>query len=87
MHAQDDHPRRPRHLLGSRRDLDPIQLGHADVQHQQVGALGSAQPHRLQTVGRFPDDGMSFFFEQGPQATPDDAVIVGQYDAHRSLSP
>jgi hypothetical protein len=56
--------------------LRTTQLGHADIDDQQLWAKLLAEPRRLEAVGRFTHDRMTGVFEETAQPTAHDAVIV-----------
>ena len=67
----------------SRRDFDPVHLGHPDVDDERLGLMLLAEPQRLEAIRRLGDDGQArVALEQAPQAAPDDAVVVSQQHAH-----
>jgi hypothetical protein len=51
VHAEDDHARRLRQLLGTSRDLDAIELWHRDVEDHHVRAERLAQSYRFEAIG------------------------------------
>ena len=70
----------PERLCG----LEPVELGHRDVQHHDIGLETQRQVHRLKTVSRSGDD-----VEVGREQTADrfqySRVIVSHQDARSRL--
>ena len=64
MHAENDHPGRPIHLVRPSGDFDAAQFWHADVQDEQVGMVLLAETHRLQPVARLSDHRQASGLEQ-----------------------
>ena len=78
---------RPFDFLRPRRDLDAVQLRHADVEDQHVGLVFVAQPQRVESVGRLADDrDARLGLQQAAQAAPDDSVVVSQQHAQAATS-
>jgi hypothetical protein len=82
VNAENDHSRRPRKLLRTSRHLDPAQLGHADIEDDQVRQMFFAQRQCLQTIAGLRDDRLAGGFQQPSKPTADDAVVVSQQHAH-----
>jgi hypothetical protein len=81
MHAQDDDSWTAIELLRSGGDFDSIQSGHSNVENHEVGMMLFHQPHGLKTIRGFSHDCEVSFFQQAPQPSTHNAVIIREQDA------
>ena len=65
------------------RGLDPVEPGHLDVHHGQVGLVLAGERDRLLAVTRLGDDLVACALEQLAQVEADDRLVFGDQDAHR----
>ena len=62
--------------------LDPVHLGHADVEQADVGAQRAGKRHRFTAVGGLSDDlDAGLGVEDHRQSCPDDVLVVGDEHA------
>ena len=72
--------------LISRAACRPGEARHGDVEDADVGPVGEGLLEGLDAVGRLGHDlHVGLAIEQQPQAAADDAVVVGDQDAHSYL--
>ncbi len=64
--------------------LDPVHLGHADVEEAHVGAEPLGEIYRVHTVGGVPDDlDVRLRIEDHGESRPDEILIVGNDHSYR----
>ena len=71
---------------GARRDLQPVQPGHGDVDERDLRLHLADQRQGFLPVARFGNDlDTRQILEQGPNPGPDKRVIIGKQDPHPQL--
>ena len=79
MHAQHDDGCLRLRLLDLHGCFDAIQVGHADVHHDDCGLQLGGERHGLAAVVRFAYDlHIGLLFQNQAKAGPDHLVVVGQ---------
>src|SRR5262249_6960312 len=63
--------------------LDPVESRHLDVEDRDVGLEALDQRHRLVTTSGLPYDLVSLFLQRLAEVEADDALVLGDDDAHR----
>ena len=80
LHRQHDDPRAELDELGQ--DLEPRALAEAEVEDDDVGALGAARRERVVGGAGLADDlEVVDLVQQAPDAAADDRVVVHEHDA------
>jgi len=80
---QDDDPSDARDLA---RRLDPVDVRHADVHQDDVGALAADELDRLAAVGRFTHDlHVRLRLDDHPKACAHERLVVGERDLDQAL--
>ena len=84
--GRHDHDRNRVALQDLAGDLDPIQAGHLDVEHRNLGVGRGGQLDRLQAVGGLRHHVEPGAFEHRRQVEPDDRLILGDQDSAGNLT-
>ena len=87
MHGEEDRPRPRARLLDRVGRVEAVQQRHAHVEHRHVRAKLASQAHRLAAIGGLGHHLESLPFQDRLQGLPDDAVVVGEENLDRHLTP
>ena len=58
--------------------VDPVQRRHGEIDHDDAGLQTLGHRNRFKSVGGLAEDFELLALEEGPQALPEDGVIVGK---------